>query len=218
MRYVDRRDAGRRLAQVLRWYKSDDVVVLALPRGGVVLGAEVARALDVPLGLLFVRKIGHPSYEEFAIGAIAEGEQPIYNNDETARLSKSWLRLAETATREQIRRRREAYYGAASVRPRLRDKVVMIIDDGIATGLTMEAAVRAVRGKHPKSIIVAAPVASRSSVNTLQKIADKVIILDDPDDFLGAVGAHYEEFEQLDDEEVIALLQEAQHEIHQAVA
>ena len=217
MSYIDRQDAGKRLAQVLRHFKGDDVVVLALPRGGIVLGAEVAKELRAPLGLVLVRKIGHPSYSEYAIGAVAEGEKPLYNENEIAGIDKGWLKEAEASAKELIEHRRELYYGEDLVPPEVSGKTVLLVDDGIATGLTMEAAVRAVRNKHPKRLIVAAPVASAESVDTLENIADEVVVLDKPESFLGAVGSHYLEFEQVNDEEVITLLREVRNDVHQTV-
>jgi len=218
MSYINREDAGRRLAQVLRHFKGKDTVVLALPRGGIVLGAEVSKELKAPLGLVLVRKIGHPSYSEYAIGAVAEGEKPVYNENEVATIDEEWLKEAEASARKLIEHRHELYYGENLTPPEVEDKVVILVDDGIATGLTMESAVRAVRNKKAKRIIVAVPVASRESVDTLDSMADEVVVLDEPEDFLGAVGAHYQEFEQVDDEEVRTLLREVNNHVHQTAS
>ena len=215
MRYVNRQDAGQRLAKVLRRFAKDDVVVLALPRGGIVLGAEVARELEAPLGLVLVRKIGHPSYAEYAIGAVVEGEPPLYNENEIAAIDEKWLKQAEVAARKLIERRRKLYYGEDLVPAEVAGRVVILVDDGIATGLTMEAAVRATRNKHPKRIIVAAPVASAETLNELESLADEVVILDKPKSFMGAVGSHYTEFEQVDDKEVRELLWEVNDDLRQ---
>lgn len=208
MSYVNRQDAGKQLAKVLRPFKSDNVVVLALPRGGIVLGAEVARELKAPLGLVLVRKIGHPAYSEYAIGAVAEGDKPVYNRQEVAAIDEHWLKQAEAAAHELIEHRRKLYYGEDFRPPEVTGKVVILVDDGIATGLTMEAAVRAIQNKQPKRVIVAVPVAAPESVGALETIADEVIVLDKPENFGGAVGAHYQEFDQVNDEEVRALLRE----------
>lgn len=210
MRYINREDAGKRLATALRRFRSVNTVVLALPRGGVVLGAEVARELEAPLGLVLVRKIGHPSYAEYAIGAVAEGSEPIYNKREVKTVDKAWLGRAESEARALIKQRRELYYGYDLLPPQVADKVVILVDDGIATGLTMKAAVRATRNKQAKRIIVAVPVAPRDSLHILEVYADEVVVLDPPDEFAGAVGSHYQEFEQVSDEEVRELLHEAQ--------
>ena len=215
MSYIDRQDAGKRLAQVLRHFKGDDVVVLALPRGGIVLGAEVAKELRAPLGLVLVRKIGHPSYSEYAIGAVAEGEKPVYNENEIAGIDEEWLKEAEASAKKLIEHRRELYYGEDLVPPEVSGKTVILVDDGIATGLTMEAAVRAIQNKHPKRVLVAVPVAAQESVDTLESIADEVVVLDDPESFLGAVGAHYQQFDQVDDEEVKSLFRKVNYDVHQ---
>jgi predicted phosphoribosyltransferase len=218
MSYANRQDAGKRLARALRRFKGKDTIVLALPRGGIVLGAEVARELKAPLGLVLVRKIGHPSYPEYAIGAVAEDEKPVYNKDEIAVINDKWLKEAEKSARELIEHRRKLYYGEDFVPPEVTDKVVLIVDDGIATGLTMEAAVWAMRNKHAKRIVVAVPVTSIESAETLGDIADEVIVLDKPEAFMGAVGAHYQEFTQVDDKEVKALLREVNQDLHTAVS
>lgn len=207
IRYADRQDAGKQLAKALERFSSDDPVVLALPRGGIVLGAEVARALGAPLGLVLVRKLGHPDYSEYAIGAIAEDEQPLYNQAEIASIDKDWLMQAEISARKLIAQRRKLYYGKQVVPPSVGGKTVILVDDGIATGLTMSMAVRAVRHKRPRRVVVAVPVAPPESVASLQTVADEVIVLDKPDDFLGAVAAHYQEFPQVTDDEVKTLLQ-----------
>lgn len=218
MSYINRQDAGKRLAQVLRHFKGKDAVVLALPRGGIVLGAEVAKELQAPLGLVLVRKIGHPAYAEYAIGAVADGEKPVYNEAEVSAIDEEWLKQAEVNARELIEHRRDLYYGDDFTPPEAQDKTVILVDDGIATGLTMEAAVQAMRNKHAKRVIVAVPVAPRDSIDTLEAMADEVVVLDNPDSFLGAVGSHYMEFEQVDDEEVRVLLREVRDEIQQTAS
>lgn len=216
--YIDRQDAGRHLAKVLRRFEGDDVVVLALPRGGIVLAAEVARELEAPLGLVLVRKIGHPTAPEYAIGAVVEDEKPVYNEDEAVIVDTGWLKQAEKSARELIERRRKLYYGKDLAPPDVAGRTVILIDDGIATGLTMEAAVRAVHSKHPKQIIVAVPVASVESVAELEDLADEVIVLDKPARFRGAVGSHYMEFEQVNDEEVKTLLWEVNDDLRKSNA
>lgn len=207
--YKDRIDAGKMLAHELRYFGENGTVVLALPRGGVVLGFEVAKALHAPLGIVLVRKIGHPSDDEYAIGAVAEGQRPVYSQKEVGAIDKAWLKRAEAEANSLIEWRRKTYFEDGIVRPDIKDRTVIIVDDGIATGLTIEAAVRAVLAAKPRYTIVAAPVASSESVSNLEQLVDEVVILDNPNDFLGAVGNHYREFNQVDDEEVIALLKEA---------
>lgn len=214
MIFIDRQDAGKRLARQLERFNTGNTVVLGLPRGGIVLAAKVARKLGAPLGLILVRKIGHPFYPEYAVGAIVEGEQPVYNESETAGIDRGWLSEAETAARNLISKRRELYYGDNFEPTETVGKTVIIVDDGIATGLTMEAAVRAMQNKGARQIVVAAPVASAEGVNILGTIADEVVVLDKPENFSGAVGSHYRKFEQVNDMEVKKLLREASNYVH----
>ena len=216
MHYANRQDAGKRLAAILQTYKDkdDDVVVLALPRGGIILGAEVARALHAPLGLILVRKISHPAAPEFAIGALAEGNVAVYDEHEVLMVDEEWLEEAEAHARATIDQRRESYYGNDFAPPEVTGKTVIVVDDGMATGLTARAAVKALRRQNPKRVIVAVPVASTESVYALRRMTDDVITLDDPRLFQGAVGAHYDHFEQVNDEEVRTLIREVLDDIH----
>lgn len=204
--YANRRDAGQRLGNKLRSSVSPNAVIMALPRGGVVLGAEVAKMLKVPLGVVLVRKIGHPLFPEFAIGAVAEGGEPIYSDYELSQVNKEWLEQAEANARRLIKKRRGLYFDKNYKPPQIRGNKVILVDDGIATGLTMRAAAESIIKRKPDKLIIAVPVASRESVNVLEHIANEVIVLDDPDNFLDAVGLHYQQFEQVDDEEVKAIL------------
>lgn len=207
MWYKDRHDAGQQLARALEGYKDGGTVVLALPRGGIVLGAEIAKYLGVELGVVLVRKIGHPQNPEFAIGAVAEDRPPIYSED-VSQIDKSWLSKAESGARQLNQRRGDFYYGQDQKRPEIYGKLVILVDDGIATGLTMQAAIEAVRSKRAKKVVVAAPLASVESVRDLEGLADAFILLGDPAEFLGSVGAHYSHFEQVTDEQVRDILQE----------
>ena len=215
MVYHNRQDAGKRLGQSLLHYAHKDVVVLALPRGGVVLGIEVAEMLHAPLGVVLVRKIGHPMYEEYAVGAVVEGEPPLYEQDEVRAIDKQWLKSAEMAARKLLWERHNKYYDNERTQPEIKGKVVILVDDGIATGLTMQAAVQAVCHDNPARVVVAVPVASRESVDTLERMTDEVMVLDNPDNFSGAIGSHYVEFNQVNDEEVTSLLKEAKRHVHQ---
>ena len=208
--FKDRIEAARLLADKLASYKDKKAVVLALPRGGAVLGAAVAKKLNLPLGLVLVRKIGHPYSPEYAIGAVAEGHKPIFNEGEASSMDGDWLKQAVSLARQLIQQRRELYYGEDFIPPDIADQVVILIDDGIATGLTMEAAVLAVRKEGAKSVIVAVPVASSDSAANLRQLADKVLVLEPPESFMGAVGSHYRQFDQVDDDEVRALLRQSQ--------
>lgn len=218
MVFQGRQDAGRRLGEALRRYKGRDAVVLGLPRGGIVLAKEVVKRLKAPLGVVLVRKIGHPNHPEYAIGALADGENPIYRQSEIASVDKSWLKNAENTARKLLNNRRELYHDDDIPQPLIRGSTVILVDDGIATGLTMKAAVIAMRNKHAKRIIAAAPVSSADAADSLKQTVDELVILDDTSNFLGAVGAHYEQFDQVKDEEVRRLLKEASYELHQAAA
>lgn len=218
MVYRNRQDAGRKLAERLRRFKNKDAVVLSLPRGGIVLGAEIAKELKLPLGLILVRKIGHPNYPEYAIGAVVEDEPPVYNQIEVAQIDHQWLKEAENAARELIAKRRDFYYDGDVVPPEIAGRTVIIVDDGIATGLSMQAAVLSMKNRHAKQIIVAVPVSSVESMEMLKKMDVEMLVLDNPHEFRGAVGAHYRQFEQVEDEQVRKILGEVSYELHQAVA
>jgi predicted phosphoribosyltransferase len=202
--FEDRTDAGRKLALALIGYKGEPVVVYALPRGGVVLGVEVARSLEAPLDLIVVRKIGHPFQPEYAIGAIAEDGDVVTNPDEIGGLDNRWFQHAAANELKEARRRRTLYLG---VRPpvAVNDKIAIIIDDGLATGLTMQAAVHEIRKRGPRKIIVAVPVAAAEAADKLRPEVDDLVVLHIPR-WLGAIGAFYERFDQVGDDEVMALM------------
>lgn len=202
--YANRQQAGRKLARALKQYQGQDVVVLALPRGGIILGAEVAQALQAPLDVVLVRKIGHPLSSEYAIGAVVLGENPVYHPGEAGELS--WLGTAAADEQQVNERRYERYYGEEITPVDLKGKTVIIVDDGIATGLTMQAAVQAVQQRKPNQVVVAVPVAPPDTVETFKKQVDELVVLEDPETFAGSVGAHYRQFSQIDDEEVSSLL------------
>ena len=205
MQFVNREEAGKKLARALAEYKGSDAVVYALPRGGVVLGFEIAKSLKASLDLVITRKIGHPNSPEYAVCAIAENGGLICNEAECALLDPLWLKSAVEKELQEALRRRETYLkNAERISPK--GKVAIIIDDGIATGLTIRAAVQSIRAQKPKKVVVAVPVASEEAVQLLRGEADEVIMLDDTEDFLGSVGAHYDDFPQVSDEEVINLL------------
>jgi len=205
MRFRDRVDAGKQLAQALKKYQKHDGVVYALPRGGVVLGVEVARALDMPLDLLIPRKIGHPLQPEYAICAVVENGELVCNQQEIARVDPQWFRQEVEAERHEARRRRELYLGGCASAP-VEGKTAIIVDDGIATGLTMEVSIRDAQRRRPKHLVVAVPVAPPDTVERLSREVDEFVVLDVSPYYLGAVGAYYDRFFQVTDEEVIALL------------
>jgi len=207
--YRDRRHAGAELANRLGHLKDDDVVVLALPRGGVPVGFEVARALDAPLDVFVVRKLGLPGHPEFAMGAIASGGVGVLN-DEVVRLYRIPPQAIDAIAREEqteLERREQAYRGG---RPPLNvsRRTVVLIDDGLATGSTMKAAVQAVRALGPARIIVAVPVGSPDTCRELAAIADDIICARAPE-YFAAVGQWYDDFRQTTDEEVHELLRAA---------
>ena len=217
MRFRDRADAGEQLAQALKKYQRQDGVVYALPRGGVVLGAIVARALDMPLDLLIPRKIGHPLQPEYAICAIVENGEMACNQQEVARVDPQWFRQEVEAERHEARRRRELYLGGREPEP-VKGKTAIIVDDGIATGLTMEVAIRDAKRRKPAHLVVAVPVAPPDTVEQLSREVDDFVVLDRSRHYLGAVGAYYDYFNQTTDDEVIELLRSAvaaeRHKVH----
>jgi putative phosphoribosyl transferase len=208
--FANRYDAGLKLARLLQPYAGrDDVVVLALPRGGVPVGYQVARALKAPLDVFIVRKLGVPGHEELAMGAIAGGGTIIRNQGVIDYLNISNREFQRVAVREQqeLERREREYRNKRSPQP-LEDRIVIMVDDGIATGATMQAAVAAVRQQRPKSVIIAAPVVAPEVSSRFSGLADAVLAIEEPGEF-HAVGAWYEDFTQTTDEEVRAILQRA---------
>jgi len=208
MSFQDRSDAGRRLAKALSEYKGRNAVVLALPRGGVPVAAEVAAALKAPLDLILVRKIGVPTQPELAMGAVVDGAAPIVvRNEEVIELSGTTAEEFDaTCARElaEIERRRQLYIGD---RPRaeIAGRVVIVIDDGIATGATTRAALQAIRNRKPKELVLAVPVAPPDTITTLREAVDALICLETPELF-GAIGYFYRDFRQVSDQEVVAIL------------
>ena len=205
MIFTDRIEAGKKLAEVLWAYKRSDVVVYALPRGGVVLGVEVARMLGAPLDLLIPRKIGHPSSSEYAIAAVAEDGDIVANEEEVSRVDQVWFKKEVAHQRAEAKRRREKYL-AGRPTSAVEGKTAIIVDDGIATGLTMKAAIMELKHRKPKKIVVAIPVIPADTFTVLSALVDEVVALDKPEQFLGAIGNYYKSFPQVEDEEVIALM------------
>jgi putative phosphoribosyl transferase len=207
MIFRDRYDAGRRLAAALEQYRGDHPVILGLPRGGVVVGYEIARALAAPLDVLIVRKLGAPGAEEFAIGAVAPGAT-LLNRHLVAALGVPNEYLERVIAREadEMVRRERVYRGNRPAIP-VEGRTVILVDDGLATGATAHAAVESLSRRHPKKIIFAAPVCSVDGAKALESVADTVVCLECPLDF-GAVGFWYQEFAPTTDAEVIACLRE----------
>lgn len=213
--FRNRRDAGRALARPLAERRWHEPVVLALPRGGVPVAAVVASALDAPLDVLVVRKLGHPRQSEFAIGAIAAGGITVMNHDPEGTLGGVSLeevdRIALREHQELLRRERLYRDGRPAVPVRGRDAIV--VDDGLATGASMRAAVMALRQLQPARIVVATPVGARESCAAMKQVADEVVCVLTPEPFY-AVGVWYEDFEQTGDDEVRQLLEAARQHAH----
>jgi putative phosphoribosyl transferase len=205
--FRDRTDAGRQLAEeLLRYGGRDDVIVLALPRGGVPVAFEVAQRLDVPLDVFVVRKLGVPGHEELAMGAIASGGVRVLNEDVLYVLpdAQSIVEMVTAIEREELKRR-ERDYRSNRPAPEVRGRTVILVDDGLATGATMRAAVSALRQQGAAKIIVAVPVGAPSTCHEIRRVADEVVCLQTPGSFMG-VGQYYEDFSQTTDEEVRELL------------
>lgn len=207
MFFKDRLDAGRKLAQALEPYKDESTVVYALPRGGVVLAAEIARRLGAPLDLIIVRKVGHPFSPEYGIAAVAEDGHTVMNRSEVDSIDRHWFDERVRLQQQEARRRRELYTQGRTPIPAT-DKVAILVDDGLATGLTMFAAIQEVQHWKPRKIVVAVPVAPPQTVKELKQVADEVIALYVTSHF-GAIGSFYSRFDQVSDEEVIELLRSA---------
>ena len=208
--FANRSDAGQRLAEALTSYADrDDVILLALPRGGVPVAAEVAKQLRLPLDIFLVRKLGTPGHEELAMGAIAPGGNRVMNRDvvNMSRVSEEQISRIEEQERTELNRRLEAYRGKRPL-PDLSGKTAILIDDGLATGASMQAAAEAVRNFGAARVVVAVPTAPPETVERIEKYADEVRSLITPRNFM-AVGAWYDEFEQTSDQEVRELLSEA---------
>lgn len=207
--FENRVEAGHRLADLLSDYRDrDDVIVLALPRGGVPIGLEVARRLHAPLDLMLVRKLGVPGHEELAMGAIASGER-VLNEDVIINcgISESALERETRAEAAELARRARRYRGDRPW-PQLENRCVILVDDGIATGATMEAAARAVRAQRPAALVIAVPVAPPATIERFASLADRFVCPLQPMSFW-AIGAWYRDFSQLSDEQVIDMMQQA---------
>lgn len=212
-RFQDRFDAGKFLAEKLRTYANDSsAIVLALPRGGVPVGFEVARSLNLPLDVFIVRKIGVPGYEELAMGAVASGGVRVLNEEMVHRLNiPEHVISAATRNEEKELANRERAYRGRRESLRIEGRRVILVDDGLATGASMRAAVRALRKQNPASTTVAVPIGSAETCNQFRSEADEVLCGNTPEPFF-AVGTWYSNFLQVTDDEVRQLLDRAAHE------
>lgn len=216
--FKNRKDAGRKLAARLLKYKDEHPVVLALPRGGVPVAYEVARALDAPLDIVVVRKLGAPGQPELGVGAVADGDHPqSVLNEEVVRaldVSDDYLNREVALELQEIRRRQERYRSGRAPEP-IEGRTAIVIDDGIATGGSARAALRGVRRSDPKRLVLAVPVAPPDTVESLQPEVDELVCLSMPF-FFHAVGQFYEDFSQTTDEEVVELLEAARRQMASA--
>lgn len=208
-RFLNRHEAGRLLGEALAKLKLDNPVVLALPRGGVPVGYEVAKQLGAPLDILLVRKIGAPGHEEYGIGALVDGASPqVVIDEKAARMvgaDKAYIDRIVTRELAELERRRAAY--CTHPPEQLAGRVVVLVDDGIATGRTVRAALKGLALVGAQRVVLAVPVAPPDTLQELRALCDKVVCLAAPEPFY-AVGAHYRDFDQTTDEEVIHLLGE----------
>ena len=203
--FKNRREAGKKLAEILNKYiVADNTYILALPRGGVPVAYEIAIRLRLPLDIMLVRKLGYPSNEEYAIGAIAGDESYIINPGIQNEINQETLEEIVSKELRELKRRNQAYRGNKPM-PNLKQKNVILVDDGIATGYTMQAAVIALKKMEPQSIIVAVPVIAADTLVWLRRLVAKLIYLKSAEEFV-CVGSWYKEFPQVSDEEVIQLL------------
>ena len=194
---------AERLKEVVR--EPQNTVVYAMPRGGVVLGYEIAKALKCPLSLVITRKIGHPHSPEYAIGVVTEEGETIFNEEEIKLVDQTWLKEELKNQREEAKRRRDVYLGGKKPIS-AEGKTAIIVDDGVATGLSLFLAVKKIKKEKPKRLIVAIPVAPKDTALRLKKEVNELVAMLIDENYLGAVGAYYQEFNQVEDREVIDLL------------
>ena len=210
--FEDRREAGRRLAEKLSRFKDERPVVFALPRGGVPVGYEISRALEAPLDVFVSRKLGAPGQPEFGIGAVAAGGVRVLNEDVLRRLGIPDDYVEQITARETAEvERRLRYFRGERPEPDVGGRTAILVDDGLATGVTARAAVEALRSRGPKRLVLAAPVCAAQTAQLLGPEVDELVCLESPSD-LGAIGFWYKNFEQTSDEEVVELLERARSE------
>ncbi len=213
--FADRVDAGKRLASALENFAGKNMIVLAIPRGGVVVGYEIAKTLSLPLDVIIPHKIGAPNNPELAIGAMTEDGTIILDNNLIAYIgvSDDYIREESMQQKREIERRLK-FYRQNEPYPNLQNRDIIIVDDGIATGSTMKAALASVKNRGAKTVIVAVPVGPPSTIKELKKQADRVVCLYTPE-YFQAIGQFYDNFSQTTDEEVIQLLRENKKQHHQ---
>lgn len=209
MYFIDRIDAGKQLSEKITINRPENTLVLALPRGGVPLALEISKKHALPLDVIHAKKLVHPLQSEFAIGAIAEKGEPLLNED--VEIEQKWIDQEAIRVQEEIARRRELY-NAFLVQQTLTGKDIILVDDGIATGMTMFAAIEALKKQQPNKITVAVPIIPKDTYYQLQSIVDQVLYIDVPQQFLGAVGAYYQQFPQITDKEIQTMLKHLENE------
>lgn len=205
--FKNRTEAGKKLAQELQEYQDKSCLVLAIPRGGVVVGREIADFLSCPLDVISVKKLGAPGNQELAIGAVGTEEESLYKNEkliEELRIEDDYLEKEMKEKRLEAERRERVFRGNRK-EVEVKDKIVILVDDGAATGATLKAAIKEIWAKNPEKVIVALPLSSKELKIELEGMVDEVVILDTPEPFF-AVGQGYEEFEQVSDREVVNIL------------
>lgn len=205
MYFTNRTEAGKKLAEFFDHINGKNAVVYALPRGGVVVGAEIARVINAPLDLIITRKIGHPKQPEYAIGAIAENGDSVLSK-EVLNIDEQYLQKEIEKQKQEAKRRREVYLAGKPPIP-CKGKTAILVDDGIATGLTIKAAIKELKLHYkPRKIIVAVPVAPWEEVEDLKKMGAEILCILTTKEFLGSIGAYYQSFQPVEDKDVINIL------------
>jgi putative phosphoribosyl transferase len=203
--FKDRVDAGRQLAHKLHQYVDKPVVVYGTVRGGIIVAAEISRYLHAPLELIFAHKIGHIYSSQYVIGAVSENGHTILNEEEVEKLDPEWLQRAIDMEVKEAHARREAYLHDLP-QTDVDGKIAILVDDGVATGYTLRAAIRDVKSRHPEKIIVVVPVANAPAWDIIRSEADECIAVHIPQRFMGTVGAYFTDFSQVNDEDVLQII------------
>jgi len=207
MLFKDREQAGRQLAEKLQKYKGKDTLILAIPRGGLVIGFALAKALGAPLDIIVTKKIGYPGDPEYAIGAVGPNKAVIVNEDAAKDVPKDYIDEQVKEISAAINEKYRKYKGKVEI-PNLKDKIVILTDDGVATGSTIKVSIELIKQQHPKKIVVAIPVGPPETIHEIAQQVDEIICLEQPTTFF-AIGAFYDNFPQVEDEEAITYLKEA---------
>ena len=207
MPFKDREQAGRQLAEKLQKYKGKDTIILAIPRGGLVIGFVLAKALGAPLDIIVTKKIGYPGDPEYAIGAVGPNKAVIVNEDAAKDVPKDYIDEQVKEISAAINEKYRKYKGKVEI-PNLKDKIVILADDGVATGSTIKVSIELIKQQQPKKIVVAIPVGPPETIHEIAQQVDEIICLEQPAAFF-AIGAFYDVFPQVEDEEAITYLKEA---------